>query len=247
MDTGLQGMPPLSEDDSGRHGQLIDLRQVRERLATKLKDPSIKDLVEALDAERLHTDRLTTRVGDLERDQLTDSKYFNNNVSEVARPIAARAVELLNAKMVRLMLFLGLALLLVVVIGAWSYKTMRSQVVQVQSDLLTKADKAQVDRVKELLHMKADRNQLNAIKLKADQSVVERLSQELRDKDGGHEDRISNLATDLMSKANKDDVLKLDARLRQTRFKVRSLEQRVKELTPSPTVSPPSDTLPKTM
>lgn len=234
--------PPVFDPDEGRHGQVIDLQEVRRRLAEK-KDPTPKDFLEALNAERTQVDRLTVAMADAERDKLKDNKHFGANVSEVANPLIAAAIQTSYWKIFGVAVVVGLVLLALAMVGVWSHQALQSRVSRVEYGLTTKADQAQVDKLATQLATKAEKSELKAIEAKADRSVVERLSQELKDKDGAHDARLNDLATDLMSKANQDQVEKLSARLRSTRSKVRSLEQRMKEISapsavPVPVVPP---------
>ncbi len=234
--------PPVSDPDESRHGQVLDLQEMRRRLAEK-KNPTVKDALEALSVERAQTDQLTIRVADLENDKLKDNKHFGANVSEVAKPLIATAVQTSYRKIWSVAVVAGLVLLAVVTVGVWSHQALKSRVSLVEYGLTAKADQAQVDKIVSQLTTKADKSELKAIEAKADRSVVERLSQELKEKDGAHDARLNDLATDLMSKANQEEVEKLSARLRSTRSKIRSLEQRMKEFStsvpaPAPAVPP---------
>ncbi len=229
--------PQVSDPDEGRHGQLFDLQEMRRRLAEK-KDPTTKDFLEALNAERTQVDRLTVQMANVERDKLKDNKHFGANVSEVANPLIAAAIQTSYRKIFGITVMVGLVLLAVAMIGVWSHQALQSRVSRVEYGLTIKADQAQVDKIVVQLTTKTDKSELKAIEAKADRSVVDRLSQELKDKDGVHDGRLNDLATDLMSKANQEQVDKLSARLRTTRSKVRSLEQRMKELILTPAVPP---------
>jgi hypothetical protein len=231
---------------SDQRGQLIDLNEVRTRLKEKA-NPTVADVLEALDFERRHVDQLTVRILDLERDQITNNKHFNANVAEVAKPIVAQATKVSSRKTARLLAVFGLILLVVCLLGYRSFQSVYSRVGEVQDSLALKADKAVVEQLTVQLATKANKSDLKVIEAKADRSVVERLVQEIKGADGVHDQRLNDLATDIMSKANKGDVDKLAARLRSTRSKVRSLEQRMKELAPPPMVVVPSAALPKTM
>ncbi|GEM_PF-5804862 len=233
----LPPKPSVPDPDDGRHGQIIDLQEVRRRLTEK-KDPTVKDVLEVLNAERVQTDRLVVQIADLERDKLKDSKHFGANVSEVVAPLISKAIWTSYRKIFGVVVLASLALVIVAMVGVWSHQALQLRVSRVESGLTTKANQAQVDKIVAQLTDKADKSELKVIEAKADRSVVERLTQELNSKDSVHDGRLNDLATDLMSKANKEDVDKLSARLRSTRSKVRSLEQRMKELVASPLTAP---------
>lgn len=119
--------PPVSDPDESRHGQVLDLQEMRRRLAEK-KNPTVKDALEALSVERAQTDQLTIRVADLENDKLKDNKHFGANVSEVAKPLIATAVQTSYRKIWSVAVVAGLVLLAVVTVGVWSHQALKSRV-----------------------------------------------------------------------------------------------------------------------
>lgn len=237
--------PTVPDPDESRHGQLVDLQEVRRRLA-EMKEPTPKDFLEALNAERAQVDRLTAQVQNIEQCQLVDSKHFGANVAEVVEPLVAKAAKKPLLMVVSVQVVLAAVLLATCVSMYFSFRSVNSSVNAVSDYAATKASWQAVGVFEDELATKATKTELKVVQTKADQSVVERLAQELRDNDGNHDNRLNDLATDLMAKANRQDVEKLSARLRATRSKVRSLEQRMKELAPTPDSAPSAD-LPKTM
>ena len=234
-----------TQRDGSQRAQVFDLSTVRQRLAES-KDPSIQDVLEGIRAEKDLLDQTVGRVQKLETELSSNEKRFDDNVAEVAKPIVAQTTKDVFRKTVGLQAVFGLLFVLVCLLAYNSFQSMHQQMGVIHTQMDHKASKQSVDNLIVELATKATKAELKVVETKAEQSVVERLSQELRDKDGIHENRLNDLATDLMAKANKQDVSKLSARLRATRNKVRSLEQRMKELTP---LEKPSevDGLPKTM
>ncbi len=246
MNTQPFGVVSPKKDDDQR-GVVIDLSEVRRRLGEG-QNPSIDDVLKALEIERQQVDQLIVRMSGVERTQQADAKHFRANVAEVVEPLVAKATKKPLLMVVRFQVVIGLVLLAVCLSMYFSFKSVYSSVNAVSDYAATKASWQAVGLLETELAGKATKAELKVVQTKADQSVVERLAQELRAKDGNHDKRLIDLATDLMSKANKEDVDKLNARLRATRFKVRSLEVRMKEIsTPPPASAVEVDGRPKTM
>jgi len=234
-----------TQRDGSQSAQVFDLSTVRQRL-DEGKDQSIQDVLEAIRVEKDLLDQTVGRVQKLEAEISANEKRFDNNVAEVAKPIVAQTTKDVFRKTVGVQAVFALLFVLVCLLVYSSFQSVHQQLDTVHDQMDNKASEQAVEKLAVVLATKATKAELKVVETKAEQSVVERLSQELRDKDGIHENRLNDLATDLMAKANKQDVSKLSARLRATRNKVRSLEQRMKELAP---LEKPSevDGLPKTM
>lgn len=228
---------PYGTDDGGQRLQPIDLDEVRRRLKDlrEKKEPTIQDLLESLDLERTHADRLDTRVGQLERDVLAMNSHFGANVAEVVNPLIAKAIK--EARQWRHLAFLAVGVLVVgtLAVAAILLASSVSDGVQgLHQQMASKADKAQLAKLADQLNSKADKVQVDkhllAIELKADKSVVERLARELQDTDRSQSERINDVATEFFAKADKVQVNKLASRLRTTRQKLNQLERRVQDI-----------------
>ena len=249
--TGV-GLPPK---DEGQKGVVFDLEEVRRRLKQK-SEPTTKDLAEALEVERAFSDSLDIGLGQVRRDLIAMDAHFSGNVREVVAEDLA-AVKPLSSR-VTWGIAIGILAFILGLLGnivGWSALTSASsakdQVTQVKRELADKADRAEVTKLSAVLLTKADKSELKAIEAKADKSVVERLAAELENKGGAHDQRLNDLATDLMSKADKTAVAKIAARLRSTRAQVNVLQKRVQDLQdaaqPPPAAQPPAVDHPKTM
>lgn len=236
--------PPKQDDQKG---VVIDLVEVRKRLAEKA-NPTPSDFLEALDAERAQVDLLTQKVDALENERGTDNKNFKADVTDIAKPIVAQAIAASRRKTMRLQATFGLIAVILCLFGIFSFKGVYRQVDELEVRVDSKASWEAVGNLYDELLTKATKAELKVVATKADKSVVERLADEIRSKDSTQDKQLTDLATDLMSKANKEDVDKLSARLRATRKKVRSLEQRMKDLAVQPAgTSDVPESRPKTM
>lgn len=260
--TGV-GSPPKND---GQRGVVFDPTEVKKRLHVVSEDqdgpsgkpePTLQDLLDNIGDQRRFVGSLEHRVDQLQQAQQRHDQHFAANVREVVAEDITKTHQSLRSR-VTWSLIIGVIAFVLGILGnivGWSALTsafsVKSEVVQVKQDLAAKADRTEVAKLSELLLSKADKSELKAIAAKADKSVVERLSDELKTKDGAHDQRLNDLATDLMSKADKAQVAKLAARLRSTRAQVNVLQKRVQDLQdaaqPPPAVNLQTDERPKTM
>ncbi len=218
-------------------GQIIDLGEVRRRLDEN-QNPTTKDFFDALMAERREVDRLTKVSTDVSDAQGKMQKHFKADVLEVVREAAEsespkKSHKLVNAALV--LAVLGLAFGLLGNFAGWSAfsdaSSAKAEARATKNQVEVKADRVEVKNALETKANKAEvENQLKTIETKAEMSVVDRLVAELRARDGTQDQQISDIATRLMAKAEKEDVNKIAAKMRQTTNRVGKLEKRIQEL-----------------
>jgi hypothetical protein len=234
--------------DGSKDQEIIDLTEVRRRLQAQ-KEPTAQDFLDALALHGVHAESMERRVGQVERDLIAMDRHFGANVAEVVKPLITKALN--EARYWRHLALLAFGVLVVgvfAVAAIFMASSTRTDLRSLRHDLSAKANQSQVEAISRELETKADKAEVSkrllAVELKADKSVVEQLARELQDADKDQGERVNDLATTLLSKADKAEVGKIASRLRATRYKLDRLERRFQDTQDAIKGQPDSLTVP---
>lgn len=200
------------------------------RLVGDDKKPSLEDLSERMRLDREEIERIGRLASSVERDQAKLGKEFDAMVTDGG--LARRASQSWIAKL----WWLGTAALFFGVLGfgigmnAMSKATTaKTEVAMVKTDLVgfRKEIKAKFDTT--TAELEAVKGQIKVVGLNADLNLAG-LEKKIGLVNDQQEVRISDNSTNLMSKANLDNVKDVAGRIRRTNKKMSKLEEQIMEL-----------------
>lgn len=200
------------------------------RLVDGNTKPSVEDLAERSDLDRREIDRIGNLANSIEREQAKLGKELDAMVTD-----GGLSRNALKSSITKLW-WLGFGALLIGVMGfgigmnaVSKSAAAKSEVSLIKTDLVVfrKETKAKFDNNES--DLKKIREEIKVVGLNADRNLVG-LEEKIRVVNDQQDGRINDASTNLMSKANLDNVKDVAGRIRRTNKKMTKLEEQILEL-----------------